>query len=208
MEIAMMECQGMPKPVTAVLKCMVKMTLAKSRPLFHMLREHWRSHGERAAVFFDTPLHDVASSQGHLLHALVTIDMVRMLEFEHGTRLVEGYDPEREAVCICSVTVKAGSRHTNAFLAAIVFSEEAEDLANVVPEACEPTRDGEFLVSCCAACGAPSPNLRTCGACRCARYCDAECQTVHRKAHRALCRTLAGVYADAKDAIRADARNE
>ena len=46
----------------------------------------------------------------------------------------------------------------------------------------------------CAACGKSSESLKTCGGCNAVKYCNADCQTYHRKQHKADCKKKAAEF--------------
>ena len=46
----------------------------------------------------------------------------------------------------------------------------------------------------CAACGKASDSLKTCSGCNAVKYCNADCQKVHRKHHQADCKKRAAEF--------------
>ena len=46
----------------------------------------------------------------------------------------------------------------------------------------------------CAACGKESETLKTCSGCNAVKYCNADCQKVHRKQHQADCKKRAAEF--------------
>ena len=54
------------------------------------------------------------------------------------------------------------------------------------------------VLESCAACGKTDVNLKSCGSCMLVKYCNVDCQTAHRPAHKKSCKKRAAELFDEK----------
>ena len=60
------------------------------------------------------------------------------------------------------------------------------------------TDDKDIVLSVCANCGKTGSKLKSCTACKLVKYCNRECQIVHRPQHKKECRKRAAELHDEK----------